>query len=156
MSTRPRMSEPRMSPAAPGLRAMASVAALTAFPWPSAPRPAANASAKPAVMIDQRIISLFVPAAAAGSCANTGANAPAARTNTHVRTLRLLTTQASSRSKRQNPSSGRRGRLVPVRRVMSVLVVLVLDGDGPLQVDDGQQHEDERLQAARDEPEEHH
>ena len=51
------MSAPRMSPAALGLRAMASAAALTARPWPSAASPAANASANPAAMMDQRTMS---------------------------------------------------------------------------------------------------
>src|SRR5688500_14753995 len=92
--TRPRMSAPRMSPAALGFRAMASAAALMPLPCAIAPNPAAIARAKPAVMIDQRTRSEDAPAAAV-SCAYTGANTPAARTSANVRTERLLTTKAS-------------------------------------------------------------
>src|SRR3954453_11171096 len=82
------MSEPRMSPAALGLRAMPSTAALTALPWPSAPNAAANASAKPAVMIDHCATTAAVPAAAAPvSCANAGDRTPAASTNAIVRNV---------------------------------------------------------------------
>ena len=48
-----------MSPAAPGLRAIASAADATPRPCASAPSPAAKASAKPAVMIDHLAISVF-------------------------------------------------------------------------------------------------
>src|SRR5262245_32291504 len=104
-------------------------------------------SAKPAVMIDHLAISRLADAAP-GSCANTGANRPPARTSTNVRTKRLLTTQASSEEpsvrssatlKRNDDNRARsrgRRRLVAARRVVPVLVVVMFDGHCPLQVDD--------------------
>ena len=78
-----------MSPAALGLRAMPSTAALTALPWPSAPNAAANASAKPAVMIDHCATIPAVAAAAPVSCANAG-DEDASRQNQCHRQKRLL------------------------------------------------------------------
>src|SRR6476646_355835 len=49
-----------------------------------------------------------------------------------------------------------RGRLMPAWRVVSVRILVVFDGHCPLQVDDRQQHEDECLQSAGDQPEKHH
>src|SRR6478672_4983589 len=109
ISTSPRISAPRMSPAAPGLRAIASAAALTPRPCASAPRPAANARANPAVMIDHLATSVWLMPPPVGSWANTGANTPAAITSANVRTERLLTTQASSEQlpKRVEPNAER-------------------------------------------------
>src|SRR5262245_61474217 len=124
-------------------------------------------SAKPAVMIDHLAISRLADAAP-GSCANTGANRPPARTSTNVRTKRLLTTQASSeelfcakfsntqRNDDNRARSGRRRRLVAVRRIVPVLVLMMFDGHRPLQVDDRQEDEDECLQTAGNQSQEHH
>src|SRR5688572_2773995 len=94
MSTRPSRRLPRTSPAALGLRAIDSTAALTARPCASAARPAANASAKPAVMIDH--CATVAPAVAAASCAYTGDTRPSpTRARVAVRMDRVLTTKAS-------------------------------------------------------------
>src|SRR3954469_14247684 len=165
--TRPRMSAPRTSPAAPGFRAIASAAALTALPCPSAASPAARPSEKPAVMIDHLAISRLIDSVPA-PCANSGVNTPPARTSATVRTKRLLTTQTSSENlscskcysmKRKNNDRRRlrgRGRLMPARRVVPVRILVVFDGHCPLQIDDRQQHEDECLQPAGDHSEKHH
>ncbi len=81
--TRPRISAPRMSPAAPGLRAMPSTAELTALPWPSAPNAAANASAKPAVMIDQCATAPAGGRRGRLHARRAGATSPAAITHSH-------------------------------------------------------------------------
>ena len=60
ISTRPRMNTPRISPAALGLRAIASAEAARPLAWPSVPNAAAKPRANPAVMIDHLISSGFV------------------------------------------------------------------------------------------------
>src|SRR3954465_7024861 len=53
----------------------------------------------------------------------------------------------------------RRGRMRPARRMMvpaAVDLVVMIDGHGSLQVNDGQEHEDERLQPAGHQSQEHH
>src|SRR4051812_25279374 len=71
---------------------MPSAAALTALPCASAARPAANASANPAVMIDHFATSVGdASPPAAASCAYSGAAAAAISMNTKVTTERLLT-----------------------------------------------------------------
>src|SRR5438045_1006237 len=94
--TRPRINAPRMSPDALGLRAMASAADPIARPWPSAPRPAAIPSAKPAVKIDAigtvnppPVVGLAV---SAPCCAESGAtNTSTTSIPIHANKVRLLT-----------------------------------------------------------------
>ena len=93
MSTRPRISAPRISPDAPGLRAMPSTADDTALPCASAPKAAAMASAKPAVM-NSHCSDEPVAAPAAAPCAYAGDVNPANRATVDrariLRTVELL------------------------------------------------------------------
>src|SRR5262245_51159483 len=92
MSTRPRIKTPRMSPTAPGLRAIASAAEPIARPCPMAPPAAAMARANPAVMMDHCTKPLLA-ASAAASWANTGDATPRTRNAsiTDSRERRVLT-----------------------------------------------------------------
>src|SRR5579864_4836417 len=158
------MRLPRISPAALGFRAMPSTAALSPRACPRAPNAAANASAKPAVMIDHRTTSMRVPAAAAASCACSGATNPRARTMMPTVTKKRLLTDPPSAFGYQllaidyqlSAIGHRLSRSDFSRRHFTVLLVLMLGGHRAAQVDHGQQHENERLQRSGDDPEKHH
>src|SRR5437016_13751323 len=107
-------------------------------------------SGKPATMIDHLMISLRASGEFAAPCAYTGNAAPAITISAVVQKVLLFTTTSSFEI------LDRRRRVLPGRGFMPMLVVFVFHGHRGLQVNDREQHEDERLQTARDEPEKHH
>src|SRR5215470_11095126 len=156
MSTRPRIRLPRISPAALGFRAMPSTAALRPLAWPSAPKAAAKASAKPPVMIDHwatTFLAAFAPSAAASCACRGDVNATAARATIANTKSFLLTSPPENYP---ITKSLNHGSLDFACGHFTVFVLLVLRCDGPAQVNRREQHEDECLKRRGDEAEEHH
>src|SRR5258705_5398756 len=138
ISTRPRIRLPRISPAALGLRAMPSTAALRPLACDIAPNAAAIARAKPPVMIAHLMTSVLPLGAVAACWACSGEANPTAASAIIPNAKSFLLTSPPEKS----PIRQFAGFLHCPRDHFAVLVLFVLGRDGATQIDGRQQHED--------------